>query len=93
MDRRLVVDGKPYGLDVLIPENISDRGREGRHGSALEARISNEHRDFTATCSKKSVIELDDDRTSYTRTSDAAIRCAMRAWWKDARRSFATRSG
>src|SRR5947199_37636 len=41
------VDGKPYGLDVLIPENISTAGEKDVTWKRLEARISNEHRDFT----------------------------------------------
>src|SRR5258707_4057964 len=38
------VDGKPYGLDVLIPENISTAGEKDVTWKSLEARISNEHR-------------------------------------------------
>ena len=41
------VDGKPYGLDVLIPENISTAGEKNVTWKSLEARISPEHRAFT----------------------------------------------
>ena len=41
------VDGKPYGIDVLIPENISTAGEKDVTWKSLEARISPEHRDFT----------------------------------------------
>ena len=34
------VDGKPYGLDVLIPENISTAGEKDVTWKSLEARIS-----------------------------------------------------
>src|SRR5258706_4291854 len=52
------VDGKPYGLDVLIPENISTAGEKDVTWKTLEARISNKHRAFTKNLLKKSGIEL-----------------------------------
>ena len=52
------VDGKPYGLDVLIPENISTAGEKNVTWKGLEARISPEHRDFTRNLLKKYGIEL-----------------------------------
>ena len=51
-------DGKPYGLDVLIPENISTAGEKNVTWKGLEARISQEHRDFTRNLLKKYDIEL-----------------------------------
>jgi len=47
------VDGKPYGVDVLIPENISTAGEKNVTWKSLEARISQEHRDFTRNLLKK----------------------------------------
>lgn len=41
------VEGKPYGLDVLIPENISTSGETDVTWKSLEQRISPEHRAFT----------------------------------------------
>jgi len=52
------IDGKPYGLDVLIPENISTAGEKDVTWKSLEARISNEHRAFTRNLLKKYGIEL-----------------------------------
>src|SRR5450755_4311455 len=52
------VDGKPYGLDVLIPENISTAGEKDVTWKSLEARISPEHRAFTRNLLKKYGIEL-----------------------------------
>src|SRR6267154_2400173 len=52
------VDGKPYGLDVLIPENISTAGEKDVTWKSLEARISNKHRAFTKNLLKKYGIEL-----------------------------------
>src|ERR1700730_17112047 len=51
-------DGKPYGLDVLIPENISTAGEKNVTWKSLEARISPQHRDFTRNLLKKYDIEL-----------------------------------
>jgi len=51
-------DGKPYGLDVLIPENISTAGEKDVTWKSLEARISPAHRDFTRNLLKKYGIEL-----------------------------------
>src|SRR5665213_1966357 len=52
------VDGKPYGLDVLIPENISTAGEKNVTWKSLEARISPEHHAFTRDLLKKYGIEL-----------------------------------
>jgi NAD(P)H-dependent flavin oxidoreductase YrpB (nitropropane dioxygenase family) len=52
------VDGKPYGIDVLIPENISTAGEKNVTWKSLETRIPQEHRDFTRNLLKKNGIEL-----------------------------------
>jgi NAD(P)H-dependent flavin oxidoreductase YrpB (nitropropane dioxygenase family) len=52
------VDGKPYGLDVLIPENISTAGEIDVTWQSLERRIPSEHRVFTRDLLKKHGIEL-----------------------------------
>ena len=52
------VDGKPYGIDVLIPENISTAGESNVTWKTLEARISQEHRDFTRDLLKQHGVEL-----------------------------------
>jgi NAD(P)H-dependent flavin oxidoreductase YrpB (nitropropane dioxygenase family) len=52
------VDGKPYGIDVLIPENISTAGEKNVTWKSLERRVSQEHRDFTRNLLKKYNIEL-----------------------------------
>ncbi|NVN84463.1 MAG: nitronate monooxygenase [Rhodopseudomonas sp.] len=52
------VDGKPYGLDVLIPENISTAGEKDVTWQSLEARVTPEHRDFTRSLLKKYGIDL-----------------------------------
>jgi NAD(P)H-dependent flavin oxidoreductase YrpB (nitropropane dioxygenase family) len=40
------VDGKPYGIDVLIPENLSVGAEKDLTSKKLAARIPQEHRDF-----------------------------------------------
>jgi NAD(P)H-dependent flavin oxidoreductase YrpB (nitropropane dioxygenase family) len=47
------VDGKPYGVDVLIPENISTAGESDVTWQSLEQRIPPEHRAFTRGLLKK----------------------------------------
>ena len=52
------VDGKPYGIDVLIPENISTAGEKDVTWKSLEARVPQEHRKYTSDLLKKYDIEL-----------------------------------
>jgi NAD(P)H-dependent flavin oxidoreductase YrpB (nitropropane dioxygenase family) len=52
------VDGKPYGIDVLIPENMSTAGEKDVTWKSLEARIPSQHRDFTKNLLKKYGVEL-----------------------------------
>ena len=52
------VDGKPYGIDVLIPENISTAGEKHVTWKSLESRITPEHRDFTKSLLKKYGVDL-----------------------------------
>jgi NAD(P)H-dependent flavin oxidoreductase YrpB (nitropropane dioxygenase family) len=52
------VDGKPYGLDVLIPENTSTSGEKDITWKALESRISSEHRSFTRNLLDRHGVEL-----------------------------------
>ncbi len=40
------VDGKPYGLDVLIPENLTIKDEKGLTSRMLADRIPQAHRDF-----------------------------------------------
>jgi NAD(P)H-dependent flavin oxidoreductase YrpB (nitropropane dioxygenase family) len=52
------VDGKPYGLDVLIPENISTAGESNVTWQSLAQRIPPQHRAFTRDLLKKHGVEL-----------------------------------
>jgi NAD(P)H-dependent flavin oxidoreductase YrpB (nitropropane dioxygenase family) len=51
-------DGRPYGVDVLIPENISTAGEKNVTWKRLEARVPQTHRDFTRNLLKKYDVEL-----------------------------------
>ncbi len=42
------VDGKPYGVDVLIPENLSVKNEHDLTSKKLAARIPQAHKDFVA---------------------------------------------
>ena len=52
------IDGKPYGVDVLIPENTSTAGEKNVTWRNLEARVPDAHRDFTRKLLKTYGIEL-----------------------------------
>ena len=52
------VDGKPYGLDVLIPENISTAGENDVTWKSLERRVTPEHHAFTRDLLEKYGVEL-----------------------------------
>src|SRR5579863_10047452 len=52
------VDGKPYGVDVLIPENISTAGETNVSWQSLEQRIPPQHRAFTRNLLGKYGVEL-----------------------------------
>ena len=42
------VDGKPYGIDLLFPENMATAGEVGVTYNSLKTRIPQEHQDFAA---------------------------------------------
>jgi NAD(P)H-dependent flavin oxidoreductase YrpB (nitropropane dioxygenase family) len=52
------VDGKPYGLDVLIPENTATAGEANVTWQNLEQRIPLQHRAYAHNLLKKYGIEL-----------------------------------
>src|SRR5882757_138346 len=56
------VNGKPYGLDVLIPENLVTRGERGLTAAALAARIPQAHRDFVAELLKRNHVPASNDQ-------------------------------
>ncbi len=51
------IEGRPYGVDVLIPENLSVSGEKGLTAGKLAERIPQEHRDFTDTLLREHGVE------------------------------------
>ncbi len=51
------VDGKPYGIDVLIPENLSVKNETGLTSKTLAARIPPQHRTFVDVLLKSHGVE------------------------------------
>lgn len=51
------VDGKPYGIDILVPENLPS-GMGSLTGEQLAAQISQKHIDFTVELLKKYGVEV-----------------------------------
>src|SRR3978361_1622026 len=70
-------DGKPYGLDVLIPENISTAGEKDVTWKSLEARVTPAHRDFTRNLLKKYGIELTTTNVADNAPQPFDAQCAM----------------
>ena len=55
------VDGKPYGIDVLVPENMATRGEGSVSSAALEKRIPAAHREFADQLLAGAGVTLPDD--------------------------------
>ncbi len=61
------VDGKPYGIDVLVPENMATAGETGVTYNSLQSRVPQQHRDFAAHLLAEAGVEplnrpVSDDR-------------------------------
>jgi NAD(P)H-dependent flavin oxidoreductase YrpB (nitropropane dioxygenase family) len=61
------VDGKPYGLDILVPENMATAGEVGVTYNSLKTRVPEQHRRFAAELLEKAgvpmiEVEVSDDR-------------------------------
>ncbi len=51
-------DGKPFGIDVLIPENMATAGESGVTHESLRHRVSDRHRDFARDLLGKAGVTL-----------------------------------
>jgi len=51
------IDGKPYGVDVLIPENLVIKGEKGVTSRELAARVPQKQKDFVADLLRKYSVE------------------------------------
>src|SRR3954452_14814295 len=52
------VGDKPYGIDVLVPENMATAGEKRVTWQQLAGRVPQQHRDFTAEVLAEADIEL-----------------------------------
>jgi NAD(P)H-dependent flavin oxidoreductase YrpB (nitropropane dioxygenase family) len=52
------IDGKPYGIDVLIPENLSIKYDKGVTTRSLVEHIPRQHKDFVRDLLSRNGIEL-----------------------------------
>jgi NAD(P)H-dependent flavin oxidoreductase YrpB (nitropropane dioxygenase family) len=64
------VDGKPYGIDVLIPENLSVGHEKALTSKTLASRIPQGHRDFVDTLLREHGVEPGGDH-ARARSDDA----------------------
>lgn len=64
------VDGKPYGLDVLIPENMAAKSEKDLTSKKLAARIPQGHKDFVDHLLKEHGVEPGGDH-ARARSDDA----------------------
>ena len=76
------VDGKPYGIDVLIPENISTAGEKNVTWKSLEARDHAGASRLHARPAEETRHRTDDDRSrrqpaAAVRRADARCNCSM----------------
>jgi len=53
------IGGKPYGIDVLIPENLATAGETNVTYNSLETRVPPQHRGYAKTLLKKYGIEFE----------------------------------
>ena len=63
------VDGKPYGIDVLIPENLSVKDEKGLTSKKLAERIPAAHTDFVRDLLARHGVE---EAGTHARTRDDA---------------------
>jgi NAD(P)H-dependent flavin oxidoreductase YrpB (nitropropane dioxygenase family) len=61
------IDGKPYGVDVLIPENLAIRSEKGITAGALAERIPERHRDFVRKILEDHDVRPPDERAGRPR--------------------------
>jgi NAD(P)H-dependent flavin oxidoreductase YrpB (nitropropane dioxygenase family) len=72
------VDGKPYGLDLLFPENMATAGETGVTYNSLKTRIPREHRDFAAGLLASAGVEMLEQNVSDDRAQPFDPEQAMR---------------
>src|SRR5580704_3492614 len=72
------VDGKPYGIDILVPENMATAGERGVTYNSLKTRIPDEHRAFAASLLASAGVELQQVEVSDDRPQPFDPETALR---------------
>ena len=72
------VDGKPYGIDLLFPENMATAGEVGVTYNSLKTRIPQEHQDFAAGLLASAGVEMLEQHVSDDRAQPFDPEQAMR---------------
>jgi NAD(P)H-dependent flavin oxidoreductase YrpB (nitropropane dioxygenase family) len=72
------VGGKPYGLDILFPENMATAGETGVTYNSLRTRVPQEHRDFAEKLLAGADVELVQVEASDDRPQPFDPETAMR---------------
>jgi NAD(P)H-dependent flavin oxidoreductase YrpB (nitropropane dioxygenase family) len=72
------VGGKPYGIDILVPENMATAGERGITYNSLKSRIPEAHKAFAADLLASAGIELQTVETSDDRAQPFDPELALR---------------
>jgi NAD(P)H-dependent flavin oxidoreductase YrpB (nitropropane dioxygenase family) len=72
------VGGKPYGIDILVPENMATAGERGVTYNSLKSRIPEAHKAFAADLLASAGIELQTVETSDDRAQPFDPELALR---------------
>ena len=72
------VGGKPYGLDILVPENMATAGEVGVTYNSLKTRIPDQHRRFTADLLEKAGVPMIEVEVSNDRPQPFDPETALR---------------
>src|SRR5580698_8167156 len=72
------VGGKPYGIDVLIPDNMATAGEKHVTYNSLKGRIPQQHRDFTAHLLEGAGVQLAEAQVSDNRPQPFDAENALR---------------
>ena len=70
--------GKPYGIDILVPENMATAGEHNVTYNSLKSRIPEAHKAFAADLLASAGVELQPDETSDDRAQPFDPETALR---------------
>src|SRR3984957_1864495 len=70
--------GKPFGIDILVPENMATAGERGVTYNSLKTRIPDEHRQFAADLLANAGVELQQVEVSDDRPQPFDPETALR---------------